>query len=213
MHPNESDLAHLEHAATTGRIDTLALALLPFRDPLPEAVATKVLDSLDLIRGACDRADAVMLLQPLLPESLRHEISRYTIWFHDDEYQWADLLARLGGLAPRDLLPRVLELIRGTESDGDRAYALYRLMERCPDLLEEVIEETRCVAEPTTRSYLLSKLVALDATLLEEALAAIDANPIEAERVSMLQACRDARPEETREALARRSGQKEQEFF
>ena len=204
MSQNESDIGNLERASATGEIDALALALLPFRDPLPEAFAAKVLDSLALIRGACDRADAVMLLRPLLPESLLPGLSRYTGSLHDDEYQWADLLVRLGGLAPDEVLPRVLELIRGTEYEGDRAYALYRLLPRCPDLLEEVIEEALCVTEPTTRSFLLSKLVARDPTLLEEALAAIDANPYEVERVSMRQACLDAEPEKTREALAKR---------
>jgi hypothetical protein len=204
MPQNESEFADLERASATGEIDALSLALLPFRDPLPEEVASKVLDSLALIRGACDRADAVMLLRPLLPESLLPGLYRYTCSLHDDEYQWDSLLVRLGTLAPDELLPRVLELIRGTESDGDRAYALYRLMQRCPDLLEEVIEEALCFAEPTTRSYLLSKLVALDPGLIEEALAAIDANPFEVERVAMIQSCLQARPEETREWLAKR---------
>jgi hypothetical protein len=67
-----------------------------------------------------------------------------------------------------------------------------------------VIEEALCVTEPTTRSFLLSRLVAHDPTLLEEALAAIDANPYEVERVSMIQSCLQARPEETREWLAKR---------
>jgi hypothetical protein len=205
MSANESDLATLLRVSGTPDVNELCLALLPFREPLPESVAATVLDSLVRIPGGCDRADAVMMLRPLVPESLFPRLSHYIGRLHDDEYLWDDLLVRLGILASDEQLPRVLELIRGTENEGDRARALFRLLPRCPDLLGEVIREARAVTEPTTRSYLLSKLVAHDASVLEEALAAIEANPYEVERVPMLQACLDAEPEKTREALAKRS--------
>jgi len=212
MSSNESDLANLVRVSGTRDVDELCLALLPFREPLPEAVAATVLDSLVRIPGGCDCADAVMMLRPLVPESLFPRLSHYIGRLHDDEYLWDDLLVRLGILATDEQLPRVLELIRGTENTGDRAYTLFRLLPRCPDLLGEVIEESLRVTEPTSRSYLLSKLVAHDSSLIEEALTAIEANPYEVERVSMLQACIDAQPEKTREALAKRDRRNPEEI-
>ena len=181
---NADSLEALKQACLDPGNLALVEALLPFREPLDEETTRSVIAAMWKIRGSCDRAEVVMILKPLLPESMESALGEHICELHDDEYMWDELIRRLAVKVPDSLLPRVLELARSTVDDSDRAYVLFCLLPRIPGLFDEVIESTRR-ADPATCSFLLTKLTEIDPGLLDEALAAIRRNPEEIERKSM----------------------------